>query len=290
MDVWENNPLVRKPPFPRRSPLRVGYTRAICEANGRRGHFMQGMLFDICSNIGELITPNDIRPHIKLTEKEMDPRSAPLRPGYWIVMPGGKTDFPLKMWSLENYLSVCRTLASDGIRIVQCGGVGGRNITRRLPGVYDLTGKTTFREFLVAVYHSAGVICPVTSGMHAAAAFNRPCVVIAGGREPWWWEAYTKTVWRDATGHEPPDDFVPHRFIHSIGSLPCCRRGGCWNTGFEGRRACVDIVSRGEKKQPRCLDKIVPYFVVSAVRAYLNGDPVIEDEFPPDLAPSLLTR
>ena len=47
-------------------------------------------------------------------------------------------------------------------------------------------------------YHAQGMLCPVTALMHLAAAAemkggwpkNRPCVVVAGGREPMQWEAY----------------------------------------------------------------------------------------------------
>jgi hypothetical protein len=57
--------------------------------------------------------------------------------------------------------------------------------------------------------------------MHLAAAVevppgmpkNRPCVVVAGGREPPHWEAYPH-----------------HQFLHRAGSLLCCDDGGCWKS------------------------------------------------------------
>src|SRR2546430_15088947 len=82
----------------------------------------------------------------------------------------------------------------------------------RLKGVIDLRGKTELRELVRLVYHAQGVLCSVTCLIHLAAAVetkpglspNRPCVVVASGREPLHW---------DADPH--------HQVIHTVGALPC---------------------------------------------------------------------
>src|SRR6185295_7622114 len=111
-------------------------------------------------------------------------------------------------------------------------------------------------------------LCPVTALMHLAAAVefkerpdaNRPCVVVAGGREPAHWEAY-------------PD----HQFIHTVGALRCCLKGGCWKDrvfplgdGDERDRPehlCVDIV----RQLPRCMDMITSAEVIRRIEMYFTG-------------------
>ena len=112
-----------------------------------------------------------------------------------------------------------------------------------LRNVLDLRGQTDLRQLVRLVYHAQGVLCPVTLLMHLAAAVetppgmpkNRPCVVIAGGREPAQWEAYPH-----------------HQYIHTNGALMCCDHGGCWKSRVvplgdgdekdEPRNLCVNVV------------------------------------------------
>ena len=117
-------------------------------------------------------------------------------------------------------------------------------------------------------YHAQGVLCPVTLMMHLAAAVqtkpgmpkNRPCVVVAGGREPTQWEAYPH-----------------HQFIHTLGALKCCENGGCWRSrtvplgdGDEKDRienCCVDVVG----DLPRCMDMITADEVIRRIELYFHG-------------------
>jgi hypothetical protein len=104
--------------------------------------------------------------------------------------------------------------------------------------------------------------------MHLAAAVetkrgqppNRPCVVIAGGREPTHWEAYPH-----------------HQFIHTMSALPCCANGGCWRDRTDRLRdgdkrdrpqnLCVDVVD----ELPHCMDMITPRDVVRRIEGYFDG-------------------
>ena len=122
--------------------------------------------------------------------------------------------------------------------------------------------------------HSAGVISPVSLAMHLAAAVevhgrygrrNRPCVVLAGGRDPTNWEAYPH-----------------HQYIHRIGALPCCDHGGCWksrvykgeigdNDEKDRMNYCTDNVeSESGQRVPRCMHMISVEEVVRAIRDYLE--------------------
>jgi hypothetical protein len=94
---------------------------------------------------------------------------------------------------------------------------------------------------------------------------NRPCVVIAGGREPVQWEAYPH-----------------HQFLHTAGALLCCDQGGCWKSrvvplggGDEKDRPgslCLDVVGQpGGGLLPRCLDLVTADEVIRRIELYFAG-------------------
>jgi hypothetical protein len=185
---------------------------------------------------------------------------------YWIVVSGGKRDFTAKWWCPRRMQAVVDHFAGR-LRFVQVGSPEHHHPGLR--GVIDLRGRTDLRQLVRLVYHSTGVICPVTLLMHLAAAVpvrpercplgSRAAVVIAGGREPPHWEAYPA-----------------HQYLHSVGTLPCCAAGGCWRARTyplgDGEPAdaslCVDPVP--ESRLPRCLHEITVADVVRAVERYLT--------------------
>ncbi len=184
---------------------------------------------------------------------------------YWIIAAGGKFDLTVKWWSYRRYQQVVDHFR-DRILFVQVGEWG--NYHPPLRGVLDLRGSTSLRDLIRLVYHAQGVLCGVTSLMHLAAAVEtrpdrpglRPCVVVAGGREPAHWEAYPG-----------------HQYLHTIGALPCCATGGCWRArtrplgdGTDNdapERICTD--SRGDL--PRCMDLITAADVCRRIELYFDG-------------------
>jgi ADP-heptose:LPS heptosyltransferase len=185
---------------------------------------------------------------------------------FWIVVNGGKKDFTAKWWSPARMQEVVDRF-KDRVRFVQVGEQGHHHPP--LNDVLDLRGKTDLRQLVRLVYHSSGVICPVTLLMHLAAAVpmrpdrrppkNRPAVVIAGGREPPHWEAYPH-----------------HQFLHSVGTLPCCDDGGCWKSRTfplgdgepSDQSLCVDPVESSQL--PRCLHEITSSDVMRAVGRFIR--------------------
>jgi hypothetical protein len=105
--------------------------------------------------------------------------------------------------------------------------------------------------------------------MHLAAAVPtrsgrlRPCVVVAGGREPPHWEAYPG-----------------HQFLHTIGCLPCCSTGGCWRsrcqTVDDGDRKDHDnlcdrpVQVETDLRVPQCMALVQPSDVIRAMERALS--------------------
>src|SRR5665213_2165936 len=145
-------------------------------------------------------------------------------------------------------------------------------LTANDTGVVNLVGKTDTRAFIRLMHHADGVVCPVTFAMHLAAAVetrpgrprHRPCVVIAGGREPTHWEAYPH-----------------HQYLSMVGALPCCADGGCWKSrcqlvgdgdAKDRHDVCVEPVQiTPDLRIPRCMDMITPRHVIDRIEHYYQG-------------------
>ena len=182
---------------------------------------------------------------------------------FWIIVAGGKNDYTLKWWSQNRYQEVVDRF-TEKILFVQ---VGERNHHHpALRGVLDLRGQTDMRQFVRLMFHSMGVVCPVTFAMHLSAAVDtrpdrpnrRPCVVVAGGREPVAWEMYPH-----------------HQFLHTVGALPCCLEGGCWKARLkplgDGDPKDESLCETPQGDLPACLNMITPDMVERAINFYLSG-------------------
>jgi len=276
--VFQHNPYVD---LNRKSPGRQVVAKYhvgkynVHKSNQNRAHFMWGMLAGLNHTMGTGAYLTDFRPDLHLSQKEAtEPLITPDKP-YWVFVSGGKRDYTAKWWDKCWWQKVVNVLSKD-VTMVQVGG--GSHIHPPMIGAYDLVKKTSFRQLLQLIYHSQGVICIVTCLMHIAAAFNKPCVVIGGGREPWWWEAYNKEnrLVNMRLGlpdwNPPPDDnFIEHRYIHTIGQLECCHNHGCWKSriGTAGD-LCTNQVRQNGVQLPRCLQLITPEMVIENWKWYFD--------------------
>ncbi len=192
---------------------------------------------------------------------------------FWIMMAGGKFDFTAKWWVPEYYQEVVDHFKGK-ITFVQCGEEGHWHPP--LKNVVSLIGKTNLRQFIRLIYHSVGVVSPVTFAMHAAEAIefkhghmHRPAVILAGGREPSQWEKYPH-----------------HRFIETNGALSCCDNGGCWKSRCskvgdgdskdgEGELCLHPIgISTGNDTTTdiaKCMYMIKPCDVIRSIESYYEG-------------------
>ena len=272
--IWEHNPYL--------TPLNESDVNVeiidmhyplVHSSNTRPYHFIHGFPQYLEQRLGVQIPLTAFHGDIHLSDLERDRLPAHFRirkdQRFWIIVAGGKYDFTAKWWNPGSYQSVVDHFRGR-IQFVQCGEVGHWH--PRLDGVIDLVGRTSLREFIRLVHFADGVLCPVTFAMHAAAAVEtrpmaskrRACVVVAGGREPAHWEAYSH-----------------HQYIGTSGALPCCSDGGCWKsrcqTVGDGDRKdfedlCVAPVEINSGLQiPACMNMITPVDVIRRVNMYFQG-------------------
>ena len=220
--LWENNPHLTRlsEGTPGIETLDMHYP-LVHESNHRPYHFIHGYPQYLEQQLGVRVPVSQFRGdiHLSAAEKSSPPLDGhPLPERFWIIIAGGKFDFTAKWWNPASYQKVVDHFQGR-LKFVQCGEVGHWHLA--LKNVINLIGKTKTREFIRLMHHAEGVVCPVTFAMHLAAAVEtrsgrprqRPCVVIAGGREPTSWEAYPH-----------------HQYISTTGMLTCCQQGGCWKS------------------------------------------------------------
>ncbi|MGB3121050.1 MAG: hypothetical protein WBE58_19665, partial [Verrucomicrobiales bacterium] len=270
--LWDYNPYITK--LDEKSPdvatIECHYP-LIHHCNQRPYHFIHGFSQFLAERLEVPITPAEFRGDIYLSDEEKGWMSqveeiTGSKAPFWIIVAGGKRDFTIKWWSHERFQAVVDHFQGK-IRFVQVGETGHHHLPLR--NVIDLRGKTDIRQLVRLVYHAQGVLCPVTFLMHLAPAVptkpgapnSRPCVVVAGGREPVHWEAYPG-----------------HRFLHTQGALPCWETGGCWTArtvplgdGDEKDRRqnlCLRVTPQG---LPKCMDMVTAGDVIRAVESYFDG-------------------
>ncbi len=269
--LWENNPYITS-----LSPSETGVETIDCQyplihrSNQEPWHFLHAFIDFFNQRLGLAIKPTAFKGdiHISPLEKswmsqvhEITEEPVP----FWIVSAGGKFDYTIKWWDPARYQAVVDHFRGR-ILFVQVGESSHHHPA--LEGALDLRGKTDLRQLVRLVYHGQGALGPVSLLMHLAAAVevapgmpkNRPCVVVAGGREPPHWETYPH-----------------HQFIHTVGALRCCDNGGCWKArtlplgdGDEKDRPdnlCVDVVGA----LPRCMDMITAGEVIHRIERYFEG-------------------
>ncbi len=269
--LWKNNPYLTQLDEKGRD---VDYIQChyplIHKSNLAPYHFIHGFIEFLNKKLALNIKPTkfggDI--HISDTEKSWISQVHEITGSdtrFWIVSAGGKYDYTVKWWSHKRYQQVVDRYAGK-IVFVQIGE--SHHCHPPLKGVIDLRGRTDLRQLVRLMYHAQGALTSVSLPMHLAAAIetkpgmpkNRPCVVVAGGREPSHWEAYTH-----------------HQFLHTNGALPCCDNGGCWKARVvplgDGDRKdrpenlCVNPVG----ELPRCMDMIQADEVVRRIDTYYSG-------------------
>jgi len=278
--VWQHNPHITTfetdaRPEPRN--VVISYAEGIVESGrGRKIHMLAWFHEDFRRKTGLEVPVTEAGGDLHLSAAERAPR---LEGRYWLVLSGGKLDLTAKWWAAERFQQTVDILSRYGLRFAQVGATHSAHVHPPLRGVTNLIGQTDdVRDLFSLIAGADGVLCGVTGAMHIAAALRRPCVVVAGGREEPWWEAYTAAYGGFGLACPPPA--VPHRYLHTLGLLDCCPVKGCWksrvvpimaedHTAKGKRRLCGNVVRpTGGQVVPRCLDMVSVDHAVEAVLSY----------------------
>lgn len=282
-ELWENNPYITRIDEEEDDVKRFRVDYPLIHApNSQFGlHFVNGYRMHLEKLLNISIPPTNFCGDIHISDEEKSWYSQIEELGitdkFWIINSGGKSDFTAKWINPEKMQSVVDHFKGK-ITFVQIGSK--EHFHPKLKGVVNLIGKTDLRQLVRLIYHSSGVICPVTAVLHLAAAIpmklgpplNRPVVCIAGGREANTWEAYPF-----------------HQFLHTNGALPCCDNGGCWKSRCtligDGDKKDEDVcffpIETGKMyefnnklisfREAKCLNLITKSDIIRAIELYYSG-------------------
>jgi ADP-heptose:LPS heptosyltransferase len=223
-------------------------------------HVSDGYITDISEKLKVSIKKVSMFPEIFLTdeEKTLDVRNKyGIEGNFWLFNAGIKNDMPLKAWPINYWKQLIKMCSLLDIQLIQVGSVN--HIHPEFEGVKSLIGKTEdLREYITLCYHSHGHIGGMSLHSHIMAAFGKPCIVIAGGRENPRWEYYPGQI-----------------FLHRVGLLDCCLYDGCW---FKKREQCkkMEKLSGTNLYYPKCMILISPNIVMDTILRYffrfISGD------------------
>lgn len=266
--LWDNNPYLDRTVSVRDADVVIDADYPLIhESNKVPYHFIHGFRKHLETRLGLPIPSGaaklDI--HLSLLEKAILNPAVPER--YWIINAGHKDDFTAKMWEFSRYCEVVDRLQGV-VTFVQIGSDEHQH--KPIPGAINLIGKTPGRRLLPLMYRAAGVLTGVSYPMHLSmmdvcpelGIAMRPCVCIAGGREPLTW-------------YNQPN---MHAF-HTSGLLPCCSSGGCWrsrvtplNDGSPCDHSLCEnpVVGASGQVIPKCMQVISVDSVVDRIKSLEN--------------------
>ena len=269
MALWDNNPHIIKNihAVSRIDRLIPMHYPLISTSTQGAHHFIHGFTQYLENQLNIKIPVTDFCCDIHLSKEEKESNFVDKHIGttdYWLIDAGYKNDFTCKMWEFDRFQEVVdRT--KDKITWVQIGSTEHNH--KILNNVINMVGKTDHRQLIRLMWEAKGVLTPVSYPMHLStmpmkdSKRKRPCVVIAGAREPSVWEQYTC-----------------HQFIHNCGALDCCQEGACWQSRItrlddnaeQNNRLCYKPVTTASGQIiPKCLDMITVDEVLRRLDLYI---------------------
>lgn len=243
-------------------------TQIACNQTARTGcHMTEAFRLCFMSKTGFEFPMGERLPDLHLTEDELS--LPPIIEGkYWVIASGKRPPFTSKFWPPERWQYVVSQFPE--ITFVQIGFedskkesdyyqplIYGDNVINMIGQTQD--ARSGIRDLFRLVYNADGCLSLVSSLMHIAAGFRKPCVVIGGARENVKLEAYPF-----------------HRYIHYQGSMECIGKDP---KGYErkhtGIHSCfkqrTDACPNLDQGYPTCMLMIEPDPVIDGVRSYYVG-------------------
>lgn len=263
-DIWENNPWITKIEDADTKAMNVemNYPQ-INRSNQTNISFLSCYVEYLGEQIGRLLYCRTNRPHIYLTDEEkswvtmlQEHFTHGRRTPYGVLVAGTKCDYTIKQWPFEYYCELVQKTLGQ-IQWVQIGDDHHNHSV--VPGAISLIGQTTHRMLHRLIYHCSIGVGPVTYLLHLCAAFEKPYIYLAGGREPVTFINYPKM-----------------HTLHTIGQLPCCEKNACWKSRVvplvdgdsKDKELCEHPVIGLKSPVAKCMAMLEPDDVIRIVKRY----------------------
>lgn len=253
--------------------VKIGPKWLTDKSNSLDWHFANAYRLSMEKQLGITIPQGESRPDIYFTQEEYD-AARPIAQPYWTICVNGEKGWGCKMYPIERWQAVVDQ--NPDLTFVQIGTKGDNPPRLQGPNVIDWVGKTEdkntgIRDIFKLFLNAEGSIGLVSFHMHLSGALYKPCVVVAGAREP---VSFTR--------------YAGHQYLANDGCLPCAVQA-CWKCDIV---RCTNLVDKSGKSivlqknahgepfaddkqraeiMPRCVDMIAPEDVTKAIRQYYIG-------------------
>lgn len=255
MHLWDNNPYIDRSLTEQNAKvIEVGPSWLTNASNRDDRHFANAFRISIEQKLNLSIPQGVIKPDIWMSRKEVE--APPLiKPPYWIIVAGEKGDWTAKTYPFNRWQEFVKTFPQ--VKFVQVGAREHVHPDLNLPNVVNYIGKTQsrdtgIRDLINLFYHAEGSMGLVSFQMHLAAAFDMPCIVLAGAREPARFTRYPR-----------------HQYLCTDGCLPCASRNACWACDLE--KACKNVIEEDGRKYPKCVDIIKTEDLIRTFQQFYEG-------------------
>jgi ADP-heptose:LPS heptosyltransferase len=251
--IWDYNPNIdRSLKKTDENLIKIGPSKLTNASNRLDWHFANAYRMSMEDALGVSIPQGESRPDIWLSEEEYNAPRVFKEP-YWIICVNGEKGWGCKMYPFKNWQKVIDQ--NPDIKFVQIGTNEDKPPRLQGDNVIDHVGKTQskdegIRDLYKLFLHAEGSIGLVSFHMHLSGALYKPCVVVAGAREP---VSFTR--------------YAGHQYLANDGCLPCGITA-CWHCDI---KTCTNLIEKEEEKIPKCVDIIEPEDVTRAIRAYYKG-------------------
>ncbi len=236
--------------------LKIGPGWLTNKSNSLDWHFANAYRISIEQQLGIQIPQGESRGDIWMTKEEYDAPRVTEKP-YWIIVTGGEKGWGCKMYPSVRWQEVVDQ--NPDILFYQLGAASDNHLKLKGPNVVDYIGKTEdrqngIRDLFKLFLNAEGSIGLVSFHMHLSGALGKPCVVVAGAREP---VSFTR--------------YAGHQYISNDGCLPCAVTA-CWHCDIN---ACTNLVTTDEK-MPKCVDMIKSEDVTRYINRYYEGGRLVK--------------
>ena len=173
-EIFENNPFITRlrddDPDVYQMPMKYDL---IHTSNEGCHHFIHGFIKHLGDVLGLVIEPTKLKGDIYIGDAEKSWISQVSEvtgrdERFWIINCGSKSDYTCKQWEFRRFQEVVDSLSN--VLFVQVGSLEHNHKPLVGKNVINLLGKTDLRQLVRLVFHSFGVISPVSLLMHLAAA------------------------------------------------------------------------------------------------------------------------
>lgn len=229
--------------------LKIGPGKGTNMSNRSDLHFANAYRMSIEDSLKIKIEQGPIRGDIWLSREEYNAPPITTKP-YWIIVIGGEKGWGCKMYPFERWQEFVRQ--NPDTLFYQIGSLGDKHPKLQGANVVDYIGKTEdkntgARDLCKLFLNAEGSIGLVSFHMHLSGALGKPCIVVAGAREP---VSFTR--------------YVGHQYLAVDGCLPCATKA-CWHCDI---KACKNLVNNSI---PKCVDIIHPEDLTAALKKYYDG-------------------